>query len=118
MELPDDVLGLVRAFSRPRMRFYKEYRQSLTELGFKRHEHWHSLRDKLCTSEADVVFHAFLLYKSATLAVLRFHDLPWKGNYSLYHADLEKLILIRDKLDKAFRALLVGESKLERCELD
>jgi len=110
MELPDDVLELVRAFSRPRMRFYKEYRNALTELGFKRHEHWRLLRDKLCTSDAEVVFHVFILYKEAMLGLKRFHDLPWKGPYSLYHADLERLIRIRDQLEIAFRALL-GETR-------
>ena len=116
MELPEDVLGLVKAFAKPRMRFYKEYRKGLTELGFKRHEHWRSLRDKLCTSEADVVFHVFLLYKEATLGVKRFHDLPWKGPYSLYHDDLEKLLLIRDQLERAFRVLLVGEERVAKHE--
>ena len=110
MDLPLDVLPLIRAFSRPRMRYYNEYRKGLTELGFKRHEHWISLRNKLCTTEADEVFHVFMLYKEATLGVARFHDLPWRGPYSLYHADLERLIRIRDQIDRAFRALLVGET--------
>jgi hypothetical protein len=116
MELPDDVLGLVRVFSRPRMRFYKEYRNALTELGFKRHEHWRLLRDKLCTSDAEVVFHVFILYKEAMLGLRRFHELPWKGPYSLYHDDLEKLIKIRDQLERAFRALLVGETRVANHE--
>ena len=109
MELPDDVLELVRAFSKPRMQFYKEYRKGLTELGFKRHEHWLLLRDKLCTQDAELVFHVFMIYKEAVLGLKRFHDLPWKGPYSLYHADLERLIRIRDQLEKAFRVIL-GET--------
>jgi hypothetical protein len=114
MELPDDVLGLVRAFSKPRMRYYKEYKKALTELGFAPKEHWIALRDKLCTSDAELVFHAFLVYKAATLAVRQFHELPWKGPYSLYHDDLANLILIRDKLELAFRVLLVGETSVSQ----
>jgi len=116
MELPDDVLKLVWAFSRPRMRYYKEYRQSLTELGFKRNEHWISLRDKLCTQDAELVFHVFILYKEAMLGVKRFHVLPWKGPYSVYHADLVKLVQIRDQLERAFRVLLVGETRVANHE--
>jgi len=111
MELPDDVLELVRAFSRPRMSYYKEYRQALTELGFKRNEQWIALRDKLCTPDAELVFHVFILYKEAMLGVKRFHVLPWKGPYSVYHADLVKLVQIRDQLERAFRVLLVGETR-------
>ena len=116
MELPEDVLGLVKAFAKPRMRFYKEYRKGLAELGFKRHEHWRSLRDKLCTSDAEVVFHAFLVYKEATLGVKQFHILPWKGPYSVYHDDLEELLRIRDQLERAFRVLLIGEDRVAKHE--
>jgi hypothetical protein len=99
MELPEDVLGVVRAFSKPRMRFYKEYRQGLTELGFKQHEHWDALRDKLCTSDATVVFEAFLVYKEATLALRQIHKSDWSGPYSVYYDSIEKLILERSKLE-------------------
>jgi hypothetical protein len=112
MELPEDVLHIIRGFSKPRMRFYKEYRKGLTELGFSQDEHWNALREKLCTTDADLVYHAFLIYKNATLAVSRFHDLPWKGPYSIYHAELQHLILIRDQIDRAFRVLLVGEERV------
>jgi hypothetical protein len=109
MELPADVLGLVRAFSKPRMRFYKEYRQSLTQLGFAPHEHWILLRDKLCTSEAELVFAAFLVYKEAKLAVRGFHDIPWKGPYYIYHDELEKLLLLLTQLENTLHAILVSE---------
>ena len=97
MELPDDVLGLIRIFSKPRMRFYKEYRQGLTELGFQRHEHWDALRDKLCTSDATAVFQAFLVYKEAILDLKQFHKGGWPGPYSVYFDSLEKLILKKSK---------------------
>ena len=116
MELPDDVLGLIRVFSKPRMHFYKEYRKGLTELGFKRHEHWHSLREKLCTPDAELVFRVFILYKEAILGVKRFYDLPWRGPYSMYHDDLERLITIRDQLERVFREVL-GEARVGKHEL-
>jgi hypothetical protein len=107
MELPEDVLRLVRAFSRPRMRYYKEYRQSLTELGFKPHEHWYAFRLKLCSSDAECVFASFLLYKEASIALSLFHKSPWPGSYTVYHAALEKLILNHLKLEKEFRKILL-----------
>jgi hypothetical protein len=109
MELPDDVLQLIRALSLPRMRFYKEYRQGLTELGFKTQEHWFELRDKLCTSDAAVVFEAFLVYKEATLALKQFHKGEWPGPYSVYFDSLGKLILNQSKAEGQIdRALAMG----------
>jgi hypothetical protein len=111
MEFPDDVLQLIRDYSRPRMRFYKEYRQGLTELGFERAEHWHVLRDRLCSSEAEQVLSAFLSYKEATMALKRFHWSDWPGPYSVYYDELHRLISVQteseSRLDQTF-----GDSNL------
>lgn len=104
--LPDDVLGVIRDFSRPRMRFYKEYRQGLTELGFQRDEHWHALRDKLCMSDAESVLEAFLLYKETTVALKQFNKNDWKGTYSVYFAKLENLISIQTKMESKLESIL------------
>ena len=107
MELPEDVLCLVRVFSRPRMRYYKEYREGLAELDFKPHEHWYDLRDKLSSPDAERVFSTFLLYKDATLALRQFHKSPWPGSYMVYHAALEKLILNQNQREsEMFQVLL------------
>jgi hypothetical protein len=106
MELPEDVLSLVRDFSRPRMKYYKEYRQGLVELGFKPHIHWVSFRDKLCTPDAERVFASFLLYKDASLALSQFHKSPWPGHYSVYYESLERLIINHTQTEKEFRELL------------
>lgn len=115
MELPEDVLGLVRAFSKPRMRFYKEYRQSLTELGFAHDEHWLVLRDKLCSLDADCVFATFLAYKDTTLFLRHLKNIPVQipngpQLYSIiYHEELQRQQLKWNKLDRELRVLLVGE---------
>lgn len=114
MELPDDVLRLIRDLSRPRMRFYKEYRQGLTELGFESHEHWHVLRDRLCSSDAEQVLSVFLSYKEATIALKRFHRSDCPGPYLSYLFELQRLILIQteseSRLDRVF-----GDGPCFRC---
>lgn len=112
MELPDDVLWEVRTFSRPRMRFYKEYRQGLTELGFRTQEHWIELRDKLCSSDAAVVFEAFLVYKEATLALRQFHKGDWPGPYSVYFDSLGKFITTQSKAEGQLDMALTMDSRL------
>ena len=116
MELPQDVLEIIRAFSRPRMHFYKEYRKGLTELGFAPHEHWYELRDKLCSSDAELVFIAFMAYKEATLALNHFKNsylnVPRGPQlyYIQYHEYMNRLQLTCKNLDRALRVLL-GETR-------
>jgi hypothetical protein len=112
MELPDDVLWEVRKFSKPRMRFYKEYRQGLTELGFERHEHWVELRDKLCTSEATLVFEAFLVYKEATLALRQFHKDERRGPYWAYFDSRGKLLTEQSKAEGQLEQALTMGSRV------
>ena len=126
MELPLDVLSIIYAFSRPCMRFYKEYRLGLTELGFAHNEHWVLLRKRLCMSDADQVFAVFLAYKETTLFLRHLSSLPFKVPYGqqlyyvTYHAEREKQLLKWKKLEQELRGLL-GEArgaKHEQWELD
>jgi hypothetical protein len=120
MELPDDVLGLVRAFSRPRMRFYKEYKLSLLELGFEQDEHWHELRDKLCTSDAEPVFYAFMIYKHSFLSLKLLRNSSHQIHpdfYVRYHRELARQENAHEKKDRTLRILLVGEEKVLEYDL-
>jgi hypothetical protein len=44
MELPDDVLSIIRAYSRPRFKYFREYKNMLRLCGF---QEWTALRDAL-----------------------------------------------------------------------
>ena len=74
MELPEDVLTLVRAYSRPLMQYIHEYRAACRDLTgilpipVFLLEH---IKEKLCTREAKPVMDAFRLYVDA--ALLAFH---------------------------------------------
>lgn len=121
MELPADVLHLIYAFARPRMRFYKEYRNGLTELGFGPDEHWFLLRNRLCDSDADQVFAVFLAYKEVTLFLNHLKSLPFvpygeQLYYLTYHAEQEKQQIRWKRLDRELRVLLVGEASVLKHE--
>ena len=115
MMLPDDVLQLVRAFSRPRMRFYKEYRLGLTELGYPPQEHLIALRDRLCESDAPLVFAAFLAYKEVSLFLRQYTRLPYRVPYGpqlyyvTYHAEMEKQQRKCHQLEQALTVLLAKQ---------
>ena len=44
MELPEDVLAIVREYSRPRFKYFREYKRAVQVLG---KDKWHPLKDKL-----------------------------------------------------------------------
>jgi hypothetical protein len=59
-ELPDDVLGIIRDFSKPLLRYPREYREAMLVL--KRE--WPELKEKLCGPHAD----EYLMYLQAYAA--------------------------------------------------
>jgi len=61
MELPEDVLSVVRAYSKPLFGYYKEYNHALTVLGKKK---WPKLKEKLQT-EPEVILPALSIYLDA-----------------------------------------------------
>jgi len=102
------------------MRFYKEYKLGLHELGFAHNEHWKVLRDRLCMSDADQVFAAFLAYKETTLLLRHLNTFPVPHGqqlyYITYHAERDKQLLLWKKLDRELRVLLVGEAAVWKHE--
>jgi len=63
MELPDDVLSIVREYSRPVFKHYAEYNHALKVLGKKK---WSKLKEKLHT-ESEVILPALHIYLEAFL---------------------------------------------------
>ena len=58
MEFPDDVLGLIRAYARPRMQFIHEYNEIVRILGIE----WYPVKKKLETPDAASVLDQFAYY--------------------------------------------------------
>jgi len=65
MEFPEDILGEIRAFSKPVFRHAKEFREILKVL---RLSSWLSIQEKLCSPKADQVIRVLRLYKDAFVA--------------------------------------------------
>lgn len=70
MELPDDVLGLIREFAKP-LPYAKEYKYALSMLGKKK---WPVLRDKLI-SDFRGVYSVLMLYLQAVVNTRRVKQL-------------------------------------------
>ncbi len=52
MELPEDVLAIVRAYSKPVFPYFKEYRLAMRVLGMK---NWKALKEKIHTNPVSIL---------------------------------------------------------------
>jgi len=73
LSLPPELGSIVQEFARPRLRFSREYKEALQELG---QQDWPELKAKLSTNNAEEV----IVYLRAYLAAHRF-EVEAKDNY-------------------------------------
>ena len=79
MELPSDVLGLIRDFSKPTFKYFREYNRALKVLG---REEWKGLKDKLMT-DGDAVVPTLLDYLDAFVELQTSQIIHW--HYYRFH---------------------------------
>jgi hypothetical protein len=80
MELPDDVLKLIREYSRPRFKYFREYKSMLRLCGF---QEWVAL------------LHALEVNPGRVLPILRAHEKAQTAWLQAYHEDLDREEKIR-----------------------
>jgi len=73
MEFPSDILGLIREYSKPAFKYFREYNRALKVLD---KEEWKSLRDKLMTDGESVV-PTLLLYLDAWIELQKTQVIHW-----------------------------------------
>ena len=64
MELPSELVSIVREYSKPLFRYSREYKQALTALG---KDEWQALKEKLCSKDAEEVLQLIQDYVAAFL---------------------------------------------------
>jgi len=118
MHLPKYVLPLVLAYAKPRMKFYREYKQGMSDLGLA-NDRWPALCKKLASSEAETVIRAFQHYVQVCVATNNLNaEYMQSGRPPHLIYDLSKQMGIRDKEYRAFRILLVGEDAVLKYEAE
>lgn len=113
MELPEDVLRIIRDYSKPRFKYFREYRRAVQLLG---KDKWHPLKEKL-QSNGDKIIPILLPYLDAYLetkmrrqALLdSVNPLPFINNY-VYFMERERHVELfwtsRKIEDGLYRALV------------
>jgi len=71
MELPDDVLRLIREYSRPRFKYFREYKHMLRLCGF---EEWTALRHALQMKPEKVLPSICAHEKAQTVWLQAYHE--------------------------------------------
>lgn len=103
MELPDDVLQQIRAYSRPRFKYFREYNSMLRLCGF--HE-WTALR------------HALHVKPESVLPTLRAHERAQTIWLQAYHEVLEREEKIRRGYFGKQKARAITFQELAKCIID
>lgn len=79
MEFPSDVLGIIREYSKPVFKYFREYNRALKVLD---KEEWQGLKDKLRT-DCESVVPTLLLYLDAWIELQRSQVIHW--DYYRFH---------------------------------
>jgi hypothetical protein len=79
-DIPDDVIGIIREFSRPVFRYPREYKEALVELGLR---DWAALKAKLSTPEAFTILQLLQSYLEAHRAEVKAKQFFMCGGSSL-----------------------------------
>ena len=69
MEFPEDVLTIIKEFSKPIMRYSTEYarcKKALEAIGF---DVWSTVKQRLCDKDADKVIEAYISHTEARIAM-------------------------------------------------
>ena len=115
MILPDDVLGLIREYSGPLLRFSGEYKKALRELGLR---DWAELRQTLSdskrsTSECETIVRKLqeyiLVYQECKVRLKEMNRSMYPRLQSSSRTEHVKYIHLRDKLHLELRILMIGE---------
>jgi len=116
MEFPEDVLRIIRDYSRPRMKYRKEYKEAMLKLGLL---HWGNVKKRLCDKDADQVICALQLYADAYLVLQELERLYYVtpiDEYVYIHFQVWDQRAKRDVLDRSLRVLLIGEEEVLNYE--
>jgi len=100
IELPDDVLGLVRAYAKPRFKYFKEYNYAMRVLGVKQ---WVVLKENMHTN-LETVLPALYVYLDAFVHKKAVYQERENLRENLYLSDQDRDYAIMHMHNRAFYA--------------
>jgi len=107
MILPDDVLDIIRAYSKPLMRFSGEFREVLMKLG---QSDWPEVREELCTPDAEHVIRKLKeyteVYLECSVRMKEMNRPMYPRVLSSQRTEHAKCIKLRNKLYWELQSLL------------
>jgi len=118
MELPSDILGLIREFSSPLLPFVTEYKTAIRKLarGSDMYRLYLDIKKKLYTDEGEVVAETFLAYANSVVATQRADSLvpePGHPDYVYYTRSVAMNCERQTNLFLELRILVYGEDAVQ-----
>jgi hypothetical protein len=122
MILPDDVLGLIREYSGPLLRFSGKYKKALMELGLR---DWPELRQTLSDStrstlECETILRKLqeyiLVYQECQVRLKEMNRPMYPRLQSSSRTEHVKYIHLRDKLYRELQVMMLGEDAVLEYE--
>lgn len=114
MELPEDILGLVREFSRPLLPFVTEFKRTIRKLarGPDMDLLYHDIQNRLYAVDGEQVIEAFMAYAGAVVATQRAMSLmPNRGpDWTYYLQSVAKNTETQTECFQHLRILVYGIS--------
>ena len=123
MQLPDDVIGVIREFAQPLLPFTTEYRQSIRKMGsHNRMRGFYDVKKKLYTKDAEQVIEAFVEYatahaaaKEANRQMICAEGRPC-AEYQGYQRSVAMNRLREEEKLLELKMIVYGEKEVERAE--
>lgn len=114
MELPEDVLRLIRKYSQPCMKYRKEYKEVMRQLELR---DWGNVKRRLCDKDASEVIRSLIAYTDAFLLTKQLESLyAFEPTDQMLQTQIWEQRAIRNALDRELRILLVGQDEVEHYE--
>ena len=114
MELPEDVLKIIREYSQPCMQYRKEYKEVMHQLELR---DWGNVKRRLCDKDASDVILSLIVYTDAFLLTQQLESLyAFDPTDQMLQTQIWEQRAIRNALDRELRILLVGEDEVDHYE--
>jgi len=119
MQFPDDVLGIIRDYSRPKMQFVNEYQEGRKKVKSYMHHHGMiyllcDVKRKMFTEEAKQVLDAWIEFTSSVPYTneMRYTHLVAKGPVDRERIEeFTRRKSIQDKKEQDLRRVVYGEKR-------
>ena len=114
MQFPDDVLGIIRAYTHPQMKYVNEFRAGLRKINPYMHGITYlqyDVKRKLFTNDANLVIDCWTKFTDSIEYTNQVRYTPYNSLDPFRSQELKKRIEVQNKNEEDLRLLIYGEKR-------